>query len=162
MSDNHPTPDPGTFGTNPNPGNPGTISKNSGTQSSVLDGYIKNRPPLPHEAESNHQKPIEHSCYCEMPVQISMLDLKLGDGSQLALPYFHLECMQFQPPTQSGGGIKLIFHSYEVGLQGQNLQPLYQALTGHRVSSIKPAAHSQHSDGQTTIVKAISVNERQR
>lgn len=95
----------------------------------ILNRYLR-----PHAGENGARGPLRPA-----EAHVAMVDLHLGDGRRVALPYATLLKIEFDPST----GITLQFATDVVTVSGRRLEPLYKGLLQHRVQEVAPAVRGE-------------------
>ena len=90
---------------------------------------------------------------------VSMLDLELGKGQRLALPYSMLLSVRFDVRA----GITLRYSTETVAIEGYRLPTLFQAITQHRLAMVGVSDGRREFDAPTgsdaPVVTAIRALE---
>ncbi|MEM9167049.1 MAG: hypothetical protein AAGB48_08485 [Planctomycetota bacterium] len=130
-------------------------SKTSGA-GSLLDRYTQPRALAP-SREARPDGSLVTETYAVM------LDLVLRNGNHYALPYATLLRALYNPST----GIRLVFSTDDVHIEGRNLGELHRGITQHRVQRIvvegsdASVAWSEGGDEpKESVVTAIAVTPK--
>ena len=99
-----------------------------------------------------------HGSFIAVESYVAMLDLQLGNGNRMALPYSTLMKVTFDPSA----GMTLHYPGEEVTLKGQRLESLYKAIAQQRVTSVRAVGSridiAVHGDN--AIITEIVCQER--
>src|SRR5437763_1505679 len=82
-----------------------------------------------------------------------MLDVRLAEGEAFALPYAHLSFIKLESPKS----LMLTFSSHLVKIEGDNLWPLYEALTEHAVRFVVASTGSATKEPNEPTITAIEL-----
>lgn len=77
-----------------------------------------------------------------------MLDVRAADGGAFAFPYSHLSFIKLE-----ANAITLSFSTHIVTIEGENLRPLYEALSDHSVRYVTAisAGHDRAVESESVI-----------
>ncbi|MEM6504042.1 MAG: hypothetical protein AAF711_01100 [Planctomycetota bacterium] len=101
----------------------------------IAGAEIAARYAAPPKADPRETPEIASRCYSAHATQLTMLDLRLLSGGRHGLPYHYLE----EVTMPSEDLLELVFLKKKVRVTGMRLEPIYQALLGHRVGYLMEA-----------------------
>lgn len=97
----------------------------------ILDQYLGSR------AERTQE--TDNGVYVAVESYVGMLDVQLGNGNRVALPYATLLKVTLDPSS----GMTLHYPNEEITLRGRRLEALYKAIAQHRVTTVRESG-SRH------------------
>lgn len=119
----------------------------------LLDRYAPNTQAKPKAETVSDIRPAEYACYSLHPRSQLMIDLRMPDGSQRAIPYHLMDGFAYHRTT----GIDLSFSMAKVAVRGRRLRLLYDALLAYRIGylSVEPRGEllQQAESGEPVITE---------